>query len=90
MILVNCWQGPVTAQFSETDAVVTVTDFETDAAHETGDCASVAVHELRKPIGDRDLVVNGERWRRLDDSGECTFAFVAPGRDVGDCAPVDP
>lgn len=64
----------VSAVVTESDSEVRVDDIRGDALD--GDCLGAVPLDLDAPVGDREVVVNGDRWVRID--ANCELAVFAP------------
>ncbi len=64
----------VSASLTETDDVVRIDDVSGDPVD--GDCLGGLRLTLARPFGNRDLVVEGETWQRMD--GDCPFGTFGP------------
>lgn len=64
----------VSVKVEETTSEVRITDVT--GVPIDGDCGGGVTVELEAPLGDRDVVVNGERWVRLAPS--CPWGSIGP------------
>lgn len=64
----------VSAVVTESGSDVRVDDIRGDALD--GDCLGAVPLDLDAPVGDREVIVNGDRWVRID--ANCELAEYAP------------
>lgn len=73
VLYTNC-AADVSAVVTEGDREIRVDDVRGDAVD--GDCLGAVPLDLGAPIGEREVVVNGDRWVRIDD--DCELAVFTP------------
>ncbi|MDQ3782080.1 MAG: hypothetical protein M3349_03975, partial [Actinomycetota bacterium] len=76
-IVTTCADG-VSVAVEETRDEVRITDVAGIAIN--GDCLGSVVVELEAPLGERDIVVNGELWIELPP--DCPWGFVGRPRGL--------
>jgi len=64
----------VSADVAESNTEIRVDDICGDALD--GDCFGVVPLDLDAPIGEREVIVNGDTWMRID--ANCELAVFAP------------
>ena len=73
MLYTNC-ADEFSAVVTESDSEIRVDEVRGDAVD--GDCVGAVPLDLDAPIGAREVVVNGDRWVRID--ANCDLAVFAP------------
>ncbi len=78
----------LSADVTETQSEVRIGSIDGDVLR-GDDCEGVLPLRLEEPIGDRIVVVNGERWVELEDT--CPWGFLGSdslGERLDTCQPI--